>query len=131
MMYRIMLTLVAVLLLVTVTGASTKPPDVGVETKEVLDLLLAASTMTIPPQSSCQGDYGQQGKPKVKDVLAMELAYLNRGRNTIIGKCKGDPKSCVLRIRHAYGEDVYSADIHFQVRGGLVDINTLSCIMTP
>jgi hypothetical protein len=131
MMHRIMFPLVAIMLLVNVSQASTKAPDVGVETEEVLNLLLAASTMTIPSQSSCQGDYRQQGKPKVKDVLAMELAYLNRGKNTIAGKCKGEPKSCILRIRHAYGEDVYSADIRFSVHEGALDISTLSCIMTP
>jgi len=129
-MHRIILALV-VIILVTVTQAATKPPDVETETEKLLNLLLAASTMTIPPQSSCQGDYGQQGKPKVKDLLAMELAGFSRGENTIVGNCKGEPKSCSLHISHAYGEDVYSAYIRFKVRKGVVDINTLSCIMTP
>ena len=131
MMQRIILTLM-VILLIAATQAASKPPDVEAETEEVLNLLLPASTMTIPPQSSCQGLYRyQQGKPKVKDLLAMELAGFSGGKNTIVGSCKGEPKSCVLRIRHAYGEDVYSADIRFSVHEGAVDISTLSCIMTP
>ena len=68
----------------------------------------------------------------MKDVLAMELAGFSRGKNTIVGSCKGEePKSCTLHISHAYREDVYSAYIRFKVRGGVVDISTLSCIMTP
>lgn len=112
----------------TVTLAAAGPSD----TEKALNLLLAASNMAIPPQSSCQGDYGQQGEPKVKDVLAMELAGFNRGKNTIAGSCQGPgPKSCEILIRHEFGEDGYSAQIHFLVQKGAIDITTLTCIITP
>lgn len=117
------------LVLSTLTPAAAGPRD----TKEAWDLLLAACNMTIPPQSSCRGEYGQTGAPKVRDLLAMELAYLNRGENTIVGSCKGSgAKSCNLFIGHKYGEDQYAAEIHFTVSNkGEIDINTLTCIMTP
>jgi hypothetical protein len=95
-------------------------------------LLLAASNMVIPPQSSCQGDYGQQGEPKVKDLLAMELAGFNRGKNIIVGSCKGvGLKSCDLLISHQYGEDGNAARIQFTVLRGVVDMSTVVCRITP
>ena len=95
-MFALMIMLFAVAL------ATAEPPD----TKRALNLLLAASNMTLPPQSSCGGYYGQTGAPKVKDLLAMELAYFNRGENTIVGSCQGPgAKSCSLLIGHEYGED--------------------------
>ena len=116
------------IILVTMTQAAAGPSD----TEKVLNLLLAASNMAIPPQSSCQGDYGQKGESKVKDVLAMELAGFNRGKNTITGSCQDPgPKSCEILIRHEFGEDGYSAQIHFLVKKGAVDITTLTCIITP
>jgi hypothetical protein len=111
-----------------------KSPNTGPhDTEEVLKLLLPASNMTIPPKSTCGGEYGQIGPPKVKDLLAMELAGFNRGNNAIVGSCRGtEARSCSLLIRHEFGEDGYSAEIHFIVNSkGVIDISTLTCIITP
>ena len=117
------------MILVSGTQLTAAPRD----TEVVLNLLLAASNMTIPRQSSCNGEYGQTGAPKVKDLLAAELAGFNRGNNTIAGSCQGrDSKSCSVLIRHEYGEGGYAADIRFKVSSkGTVDISTLSCIISP
>jgi hypothetical protein len=103
------------------------------DTEVVLNLLLAASNVTIPPQSSCSGEYGQAGPAKLKDLLAAELAGFNRGKNTIVGSCPGkDPRSCSVLIRHEYGEGGYAAEIRFNVSSkGVIDVNTLNCIISP
>jgi hypothetical protein len=101
------------------------------DTEKALNFLLAASNMTIPPTSSCSGLYGQKGPPKLKHLLAMRFAGFNRGQNTITGACQGTAKkSCSVSISHRYGEDVYGAEIRFQVNSeGAIDVNTLTCIM--
>ncbi len=106
----------------------TAGPD---DTEKALNLLLAATNITIPPNSSCNGQYGQKGPPKLKDLLAMELAGFNRGQNIISGSCQGTAeKSCNISISHRYGEDVYGAEIRFRINSkGVIDINTLTCIM--
>ena len=132
MIRKIMFALVLMFLVIPLCPAKT--PNTGPsDTERLLNLLLAASNMTIPPQSSCGGEYGQTGAPKVKDLLAMELAGFNRGNNTIKGSCQGSgAKSCKLFIGHKYGEDQYAAEIRFMVSSkGEIDINTLTCIITP
>jgi hypothetical protein len=118
-----------IIMMFTVTVATAGPRD----TEGVLNLLLSASNMTIPPHSSCGGEYGQIGAPKLKDLLAVELSYFNRGKNTIVGSCQGTgAKSCSVLIRHEYGEDLGAAEIHFMVDSkGVIDITTLTCIISP
>src|SRR5262249_4930021 len=78
------------------------------ETQAAWRALFAASEDPIKPGSSCDGAYGQEGRPRVGDLLAMRLSFLYHGKNSIVGKCRG--QTCSLSIRHAYDEDVSSTD---------------------
>lgn len=99
------------------------------ETKQALTHLFAASNEAIPESSSCHGDYGQEGKAQVKDLLAVQLAYLYSGKNTIRGNC--DATRCSVTINHSAGEDVSSANVTFRLKRGKASISTLKCVMTP
>ncbi len=99
------------------------------QTLEPLRHLLQAASRPIPPASSCQGQHGQQGAPRLRDLLASRLAYLHRGDNAITGACTS--QRCELEIRHAAGEDVASAVISFEVEGGVLNLRSLRCVMTP
>jgi hypothetical protein len=62
----------------------------------------------------------------------MQLAYLYRGKNVIKGRCRGAGNArCSLTISHAFGEDVSSALISFDVKNGKAQVETLSCVLTP
>ena len=62
----------------------------------------------------------------------MQLAYLYRGKNVIKGACRGNSDTqCSLTISHAFGEDVSSAVVSFKLKDGKVQVETLSCILTP
>jgi hypothetical protein len=98
-------------------------------TAQALGALLAASNAVIPASSSCQGHYGQTGKATVKDLLAVQLAYLYSGNNVIQGNCQS--RQCTVTITHAAGEDVSSATITFDKVRGKARISTLQCLMTP
>jgi len=100
-----------------------------VATSKALRALLAASNTKIPQSSYCQGNYGQPGNATVKDLLAMELAYLYAGNNSIRGDCKSN--HCTVTIAHASGEDVSSAVITFEMAQGKAKIQTLQCVITP
>ena len=98
-------------------------------TGKALSALLTISGENIPESSSCQGNYGQQGKATVRDLLAMQLAYLYTGKNIIQGHCT--TKQCTVTITHAAGEDVSSAIIKFEVAQGKASVSTLECVITP
>ena len=100
-----------------------------VATQKALSALLAASNDLIPRSSSCHGDFGQPGKAKVKDLVAMRLAYLYTGSNVIEGSCT--PKECSLSITHAAGEDVAAATITFALSGSKARASSLQCVITP
>lgn len=59
----------------------------------------------------------------------MQLAYLHRGDNTIAGRCAAG--QCELRIAHAFGEEVASAELRFKVKQGSVVASSLRCVITP
>ena len=100
------------------------------QTKQVLSILFKSSQKTIPKQSSCNGDYGQKGPATIGDLLAMQLAYMQKGTNTIVGQCDAN-KLCRLNINHSAGEDVYSAEISFNTSKDKLMVETLSCVITP
>lgn len=100
-----------------------------VATRNALTMLFASSNATIPKSSNCIGDYGQKGPATVKDLLAMQMAFLYAGENTIGGGCAA--ASCSITIRHSAGEDLSSAIIEFAIRRGSLDPATLRCVMTP
>ena len=99
------------------------------ETTKALSILLAASNAPIPESSSCNGSYGQTGKATVKDLLAVQLAYLYSGKNIIQGKCNST--QCTVAINHSSGEDVSSTTITFGVKQDKANISTLHCVITP
>lgn len=100
-----------------------------VATREALSVLLSSSNTAIPKASTCMGDYGQSGQPKIGDMLAMRLAYLYAGENIVEGRCASG--FCSIVIRHAAGEDVAFTTIEFGIRKGNVDPATLRCVFTP
>lgn len=100
------------------------------QTKQVLSILFKSSQKTIPKQSSCNGDYGQKGPALIGDLLAMQLAYMQKGTNAIAGQCDVN-NLCKLNINHSAGEDVYSAEISFNMSKNKLMVDTLSCIITP
>ena len=108
--------------------AKSAPVD-PIASSKALGALLAASNTLIPESSSCQGNYGQSGKAAVKDLLAIQLAYLYSGKNAIQGNCTS--KRCTVTITHASGEDVSSAIIMFDLAHGKASIPTLQCVITP
>lgn len=112
----------------SVSSAAEHSAD-PIATRKALAVLLASSNAAIPNTSTCTGDYGQRGQPTIKDLLAMQLAYLYAGENTIEGKCASG--SCSITIKHAAGEDVSSATIEFGIRKGSANPGTLRCIITP
>jgi hypothetical protein len=132
MKYGICTRLVAILVL-TVTASCHVQARVSqadpVTTSQALALLLSASNASIPESSSCYGSYGQTGKATVKDLLAVQLAYLYSGKNIVQGSCT--PKRCSISITHASGEDVSSATIKFGRTHGKADISSLQCVITP
>jgi hypothetical protein len=102
------------------------------QTRRALLPLLAAAKEPIPAKSSCKGDYGQQGKARLGDLLGMQLAYLYRGDNVVSGACDGSREQrCSVSINRSFGEDVSSAKIEFIVRDGRLRLSSLSCVMTP
>ena len=107
-------------------AAETADP---VRTTHALNLLLAESSSLIPATSTCQGDFGQKGAATVGNLLAMQLAYLYSGDNTIRGACS--PKRCDITIAHSAGEDVSSTSVSFRLRGGRADVRSMQCLMTP
>jgi hypothetical protein len=107
-------------------AAETADP---VRTTRALNLLLAESSSLIPATSTCQGNFGQRGSATVGNLLAMQLAYLYSGDNTILGACS--PKRCDITITHSAGEDVSSTSVSFRLRGGRADVRSMQCVMTP
>jgi hypothetical protein len=55
--------------------------------QRAMPALLAASDEVIPASSSCNGLFGGESPARVKDLLAMELTTLSRGRNVVTGHC--------------------------------------------
>lgn len=127
-----------VFLMVSIVAASyacaqispRKPKQKLVNTQKALTFLLASSAEEIPAGSSCHGLFGQDGPPRIKDLMAMELSSLFRGNNSIVGNCDRED-SCSVKIAHAYGEAVSSADINFKVKDGRIRLDTLSCTLSP
>ena len=107
---------------------STDGPDPR-GTAVALRLLLSASNESIPQGSTCFGAYGQSGEPRVRDLLAVELASLYKGVNVISGSCT--PVACSLAITHRAGEDVSSALINFRYRNSQLVIGSMACRITP
>jgi len=100
-----------------------------IETNAALSALFTITNEVIPESSSCQGNYGQQGKAKVSDLLAIQLAYLYKGKNIIQGNCTNN--QCTVSITHSSGEDVSSAIIKFKLVRGKASVGTLECVITP
>lgn len=98
-------------------------------TATALRALLAASNQAIPTSSTCHGTYFPGRQATVKDLVAVQLAYLQSGENVISGLCT--KQKCALEIRHANGEDVSYASIAFDVRNGAARASTLACVITP
>jgi hypothetical protein len=121
----------AAMLAIAISGSAHAATHAAgpVATSKALNALLAVSNDVIPQSSSCHGDYGQEGAATVKDLLAMQLAYLYSGKNTIKGDCTAT--QCNLSIAHAAGEDMSSAVIKFKLARGKAKTSTLSCVMTP
>ena len=112
--------------------AKDRSPGTQTATQRVLTYLLEISNETIPAASSCHGLFGNSGPPLIKEFLAMELASLNRGRNTIKGACSSEAQGgqCSLTIAHSNGEDVSSAKIMFRIRDDHAVIDSLSCVIS-
>ena len=124
----------AAVLVVPGTGGAQSPPADPEQTRAPLALLLAAANEAIPAGSSCAGEYGQRGRPRLRDLLSMRLAYLHRGANVITGSCQGSntrTRRCQVTISHSFEEVVSSASIEFVARYGKVSMRSLSCVMTP
>jgi hypothetical protein len=62
-------------------------------------------------------------------MLAVELASLYTGTNSVIGHCDG--KRCEVSMTHAADEDVSAAVIRFQLKGDRAMVSTLECVSTP
>ncbi|RZJ49140.1 MAG: hypothetical protein EON49_27350 [Acidovorax sp.] len=126
---------VAVVLLATSAAAPLFAQSPGgqadpIATHQALNALLAAANDTIPAKvSTCQGHDAHTRALKVRDLLAMRLAYLHTGQNIIAGSCMG--MQCHVSITHAAGEDVASAVVHFRVHKGRAVASTLRCEITP
>ena len=119
-----------------VQPASAKPTKIDrAGSQRAMTALLAASDEVIPASSSCHGLFGGESPARVKDLLAMELATLSRGRNVMTGHCDpaeaGDGAQCAISITHDFGEDVSSADIRFRTQAGRADAQSLACVLTP
>ncbi|MFY3386245.1 hypothetical protein [Paracidovorax sp. MALMAid1276] len=109
----------------TVASSSADP----VSTQKALRALFAAANDSIPAASSCHGNFGPSGQAKVKDLLAMRMAYLYAGVNVIEGGCS--ITQCAVSIKHAAGEDVASAVISFNISAGKARASSLQCVITP
>ena len=113
-------------------GAVVEGKPSPANSQQALAFLLESAAKLIPEKSSCQGIYGAEVPPRIADLLAMELANLTRGRNSISGSCsQGDRAHCTVAIDHAFCESVSSAEIEFDVKAGLLDINSIACALTP
>ncbi len=108
-------------------GASTAVDPTA--TQKALSALFAAANDNIPSASSCHGNFGQVGRAKVRDMLAMQMAYLYAGTNVIQGHCSD--ARCTVKINHTAGEDVASAAISFSLNAGKARASSLQCIITP
>ncbi len=102
--------------------------------QRAVSLLLAIADEPIPTGSSCQGRFGNDGPPRVRDLVAMELATFSRGKNTLVGRCTGaagQAQACHVAITHEFGEEASSADIRFQAQDGRAVASSLTCVLTP
>ena len=95
--------------------------------------LLGITDAALPHGTGCHGDYGQRGharRPRVKDLLASQLAYMSAGQNTLSGHCAAN--RCEVQLQRHNGEDVSSATLNFALlRDGRADPRSLRCVMTP
>jgi hypothetical protein len=100
-------------------------------TTEALRALFAMSNAVIPASSTCQAQYGQTGKATVKDLMAVQLAYMYPGGQYVIqGNCHAG--QCAVAIyRRGREEDVSSAHIVFNTVRGKARISSLECVTTP
>jgi hypothetical protein len=118
--------LMSLIIALPISIAESVEPD---NTVKALNALLAASNDRIVRSSTCFGAYGQDGAPTIRDLLAVQLAYLYRGENAIVGSCV--ESKCQISITHAFGEDVSSATITFNQKRQRAIANSLNCIITP
>lgn len=111
----------------------TKEPRIDPEkTRIAITTLMGAGQETIPIESTCRGNYGNQSKGTINDLLSLQLSYLFRGRNVITGLCSSEVNAkCQLNIFHSFGEDTSSIEIRFNVENSKIDLNTLRCVITP
>ena len=95
--------------------------------------LLGMTDAALPRDTGCHGDYGQRGharRPRVRDLLASQLAYMSAGQNTLSGHCAAN--RCEVQLQRRNGEDVSSAMLNFELlRDGRADPRSLRCVMTP
>jgi len=99
-------------------------------TEDALRVLLAASSLPIPPASSCYGLVRGVARPTLGDFLATPLAGLNQGTNRVTGGCDRD--RCRVLITHSAGEeDLFSYEYRFRTARGRLVPASLTCISTP
>jgi hypothetical protein len=95
--------------------------------------LLGITDAALPRGTGCHGDYGELGhgrRPRVKDLLGSQLAYMSAGQNTLSGHCAAN--RCEVQLQRRNGEDVSSATLTFDLlRDGRADPRSLRCVMTP
>ena len=117
-------------------AAAKKSLKAGTDASQMaVALLLSVSDEIIPPHSSCHGIFGGDGPPRVRDLLAMELATFSRGKNTLAGTCKADAarqvQVCQVSISHEFGEEASSAEIRFDAMEGRAVVSSLACRLAP
>jgi hypothetical protein len=109
------------------------------KTEIALRALFAVSAKIIDPESQrCNlgsvylREHSDTQGVKVGEAILAELAEMDRGKNKVIGWCKGKrPTMCYVGIFHADEDDVSSTELRFQAINGKALIRTLSCVSTP
>lgn len=85
-------------------------------------------------QGTCypSGLSGTSVRYAIKDLLAQYLAYLDQGKNKIVGGCFGNlEKECFVRITHHNGEDVFGFEMRFKAIQDKMIMDSLFCEITP
>jgi len=104
-------------------------PAAAEGTEAALRILLAGSSLPVPPSPSCQGIRPAGPRPTIGDLLAIPLAGLDGGTNRVGGGC--DRGRCRVRITHRAGEDVFFYEYRFRAARGRLVPASLECFSTP
>ena len=118
-----------ILIAATLALPGAAPVSPTVKTEAALRMLLAASSLPIPPSSSCHGIIPGVPRPRLGDFLATAFAGLDAGANRVSGGCDGN--RCKVQITHSAGEDVFSYDYRFRTARGKLVPASLGCFSTP